>query len=421
MSRIPPFIFALLLNSAAVVCGAQSVAIGAGVPLRVTLDQRLKIGAADVPVSGHLADAVYVGDRLVVPAGSEVRGRVAEVNAAPRKQHLGMIMRGDFTPPRDPQIEFEKLILPNGQEIAIQTAVAQRSGEPVRMQEAKQRQSMPRRLKSMAKERKAEALRTLKEDRKWSYIKDRLLLSLPYHPQWIDAGTPFDAALSAPVEVPVREQSSADLSQVGMRLPSNSILHARLLSPISSGKDKQGNAVSAVLTDPLFDEQHRLLLPEGTLLKGAVTRAKPARRFARNGQLRFTFTSIDLPGEMKRPLLMHGQLTATEGDPAANLTVDAEGGTQAQSPKNKYLAPLTVAFLASTAQVDDEGGSTQGFFAGGFGLLGRAAVLGARLTPVSSGFAYYALSQSVYSRLIARGHDVTFPKNTRMEIQIGER
>jgi hypothetical protein len=124
---------------------------------------------------------------------------------------------------------------------------------------------------------------------------------------------------------------------------------------------------------------------------------------------------------MKRALSVHGQITETEGDPAANLKVDAEGGTQAQSAKNKYLAPLTVAFLASTAQTDDEGGGGQSFFAGGFGLLGRAIVLGARLTPVSSGFAYYALSQSVYSRLIARGHDVTFPKNTRMEIQIGDR
>ncbi|MEO8724803.1 MAG: hypothetical protein ABI383_01655, partial [Acidobacteriaceae bacterium] len=189
---------------------------------------------------------------------------------------------------------------------------------------------------------------------------------------------------------------------------------------VSSATGKPGGAVAAELTHPLFDPTNGyLLLPQGTLLEGKIMRAKPARRLARNGQLRFIFTSVELPGELVRT--MHGQLTAAEGDPNAHLKLDSEGAAQAQSPKNKYLAPLTVALLATAAQHDDEGGGPQSFLAGGFGLIGRVVVLAARSTPVSSGFAYYGLSRSVYSRLIARGHDVIFPKNTRLEIQVGER
>ncbi len=281
-------------------------------------------------------------------------------------------------------------------------------------------QSRVSQIKVMVRERKAEALRIMREPGKLDRVKTMLWMSLPYHPQWIEKGTQLDADLREPVAVPVVAHAPTDISaDAGTRLPSNAVVRARLVSGLDSATDKKGHPVEAVMTEPVFDEQHRLLLPEGTALRGTVTRSKPARWFARNGQLRFTFTGMSLPGDVERKL--HGQITAAEGDPKARLKVDPEGGAEAQPARNKYLAPLALATLAATAQSDEEGGGGQGFVAGGFGLMGRLMVLAVRATPVSSGFAYYSLSHSLYSRWIARGHNVVFPRDTRMEIQFGER
>jgi hypothetical protein len=40
---------------------------------------------------------------------------------------------------------------------------------------------------------------------------------------------------------------------------------------------------------------------------------------------------------------------------------------------------------------------------------------------LAQGFAYFALSKSIYKRWIAKGHEVSFPKDTRLEIELSER
>ena len=68
------------------------------------------------------------------------------------------------------------------------------------------------------------------------------------------------------------------------------VIEARLTQDLSSATTKQGETVDAVLTKPLLDDtKKQVILPEGTHLEGVILQAKPARWFARNGKLRFTF------------------------------------------------------------------------------------------------------------------------------------
>ena len=53
------------------------------------------------------------------------------------------------------------------------------------------------------------------------------------------------------------------------------------------------------------------------------------------------------------------------------------------------------------------------------GFAGAVISLLAHSRPVSAGFAFYGAGWSVYSHFVARGVDVTFPKNTPMEIRFG--
>ena len=54
--------------------------------------------------------------------------------------------------------------------------------------------------------------------------------------------------------------------------------------------------------------------------------------------------------------------------------------------------------------------------AAGFGLVGRVLFLLASCHPVSAGFDFYGMGWSVYSHAVARGSEVTFARNSPMEI-----
>lgn len=399
----------------------ENVVVAAGVPLRIALDRKipLKRAGQSIAVQGKLALPVYVGDELVLPQGAEVLGNIVALDNASKRERLNARMSGDFSPLHVAHMRFNQITLAGGQTLRIQTDEAQRSGQLVRFQSGGLRKpSLFGRVKQLARERKDEAVQTVAAPGKMERLKQRLISSLPYHSQWIPAGTQYDAELAAPLKVSLPAHRP-DLEQLGSHPPANTAVKARLLSTISSSVDSRGSQVEAQITEPVFNARHKLLLPQGTILNGSVVQSKRAKWFGRNGQLRFTFTSIQLPGNMEQTL--HGQVAAAEADPQAHLKVDAEGGTEAQPAKGRYLAPLTLGLLAASAQTDDEGGGPQGAVAGGFGLLGRVIALAARSTPVSAGFSYYALSRSLYSRWIAKGHDVTFPTDTRLEIQFGAR
>ena len=55
----------------------------------------------------------------------------------------------------------------------------------------------------------------------------------------------------------------------------------------------------------------------------------------------------------------------------------------------------------------------------GFGLVGMVIGMAAHYRPVSAGFAFYVAGLSVGTHVMARGNDVTFVKNTPMEIRFG--
>jgi hypothetical protein len=199
------------------------------------------------------------------------------------------------------------------------------------------------------------------------------------------------------------------------------------MQDLGSATVKQGASVNAVLTKPLLDPtQKEVVLPEGTHLTGSVLQAKPARWFARNGKLRFAFRSIELPAGSEQQVMehtVHGLMTAAEAAPGQDVSVDSEGGAKAGSGKNKYLAPLALGVLAASSMDGDEASDVfkNGVVSNGFGLVARVVTMAASNRGLAQGFAYFALSKSIYKRWIAKGHEVSFPKDTRLEIELSER
>ena len=181
-------------------------------------------------------------------------------------------------------------------------------------------------------------------------------------------------------------------------------------------------SAEAVLSKPLFDAaKEHVLLPEGTKLNGIVVQAQPARYWARNGKLRFSFRSVEVPQAAEAHEVL-GQVSAAEGMRGENLSIDSEGGAKAGSGKNKLLAPLALGVMAM-ASMDDDGplAVKGGVTSNGFGLVARIVGVAAASPKVSATFAYFALAKSVYKRWIAKGHEVEFPRDTRLEIELANR
>ncbi|HYW47467.1 MAG TPA: hypothetical protein VE959_31655 [Bryobacteraceae bacterium] len=418
-------------------------------------------------MEAKLLEPVFAFDREVIPAGTVVQGDVSRTQPIGKWQRVRAIVSGDFTPLRSARVEFTTLILPDGHKLATHTIETMGLNsiytEPRKNQKAQpqnQNGGILGTAKQTAKDRVNSAIDSVRGPNKKEKLIDLLWSKLPYRPQYVRRGTRFDAALQDPLQFGFEPVKQVDLTELGSQPLPDSVVHARLLTALSSASAKQGDAVEAVVTAPLFSPAHKLVLPEGARLTGTVVVARKARFFHRGGQLRFSFQKIDLPEEVanlrfsapeptnptapkqttlmtREPMKTQAVLEAAEGSGKAQIKVDSEGGVQAKESKTRFIAPLISLMVASRAADNDHhhdhdaddtgvqagaGGNVSGRTLGGglgLGMLGAAV---SQSSPyVGMAFGYYGLAWSVYSHVVARGGEVQFDKNAMMDIKFSTR
>lgn len=399
---------------------AQIDVIPAGVPLRIQVDHRCR-AKPGTRVAGHLIAPVYLVDHEVLPVNTPVTGVVDGTMAASRGARLRAMLDGDFTPQATPDLVFNAIDLADRRPVPMHTSVVQRDAGVIRMRPLKKKPSLVEQARAQIEDRKREAIDEVHHPNLGDRFEKWVYGQLPWHPQMIWTGTEFDAQLTSPVPIPeLHSFSPLPLDDLKGATPTG-IIDARLTVDLSSATARKGQPVSAVLTKPLLTaDSKEMILPEGARMDGFVTQAQPARWFARNGKLRFTFRSLETPGEA-RPVI-HGDLSAAEGAPDDHLQINEEGTAQATSGPGKYLAPLALGFMTATTYGDDAGHfGNSAVASNGFGLAARIVAITAANPAVARGFAWFALSKSVYYRWISKGREVDFPRDTRLEVTLGER
>ncbi len=428
--------------------------VPAGTPLRLYTTRRFS-KRKGTPVTAKVLEPVYAFDQQTIPTGTLVAGSVSRTQPVRKWERAQAILRGDFTPLRISEVEFHSLLLPDGRTLAVRTAETEGLNsiyeEPKKKRPKKQtanggvlgtaRQTLQDRINAQVNGRSQGVVAILRSPDRKERLYDFAMAKLPYHPQYVRRGTRFDAELSESISFGTESITRESAALLGTQPPPDSVASVRLLTPLDSGSAKQGEAVQAVLTEPLFAPGHKLVLPEGTLMKGAVTMTRRARWFHRSGQLRFNFSDVALPPEVAelrfgQPAGEHLQarLQAAEGSGPTPVKVDSEGTVKATEPKSRLLAPVLSAIVASRAADNDAGrasaGATNHAAGGGvgrrvlggglgFGLLGTAIAQSSRYVGVA--FGYYGLAWSIYNNVIARGVEVHFEKNAVMEVKFGGR
>ena len=414
-----------LLLSAAIAASAQTPAgiLPAGTPLPLKIAGNLPMHTGQ-PVRAELLYSVYADNQILLPAKTVFIGTVTDLHSD-HSRRLQARINGDFTPFHTPVVRFNQIVLADGTALPISAGPAA-DGAPILRLTA----PPPRKGGFIHKQWDAGMeilhgqIAVFTAPEKTDRLLQLLYHQLPYHPERIEKGTAWTIETTEPLSIPAEPALASD-PVVAEKKPAPAadndrptwIIQAYLSDSLSSATAKTGQSIEAVVAEPVYNPDHTVAVPQGARVVGAITRAKPARSFARAGTLHFDFRQVILPGGQTRNV--QASLTGADAASAAKLAMDSEGRVKPE-PQDKIVVPLLLAFLATRPLDEDRGASEGGknfVGANGFGLIGNIIGLAGGSPNIASGIGAYGTAVSVYRRWIARGKDVSFVRDTRIVVE----
>jgi len=410
-----------------------------GAPLKIALDTEVRVREVGQAIHGKTTEPVYAFDKLLIPAGTVVNGKVSAIDSVPGKTRVLDATDGNFSPARHVHVQFDELVMADGRHVALQTVASPAPDGVLRFVSANETEKKNKvedaeggkvsATRQAIHQQWSELQKQIHEPGKMHKLKRIALAQIPVHPQYIDAGTSFNADLLQALDFGTEAVNPEALTNIGSAPPNGSVVHARLVTALSSSTAKKGDPVEALITEPLVASDH-LILPEGSVIKGSVVEVHAARQLGRNGQLRILFREVAPPNglEQKVETTLEGVAVAKD----EHLKLDAEGGAEVTTPRTRYLITgIQVMLAASQASPDrdaGQGGQSAGEAGGGaasgasgFKLVGMIVGIAAHSRVVSAGFGSYGAAMSIYYHFLARGHDVVYPKDMAMVIGLGTR
>ncbi|HZD49283.1 MAG TPA: hypothetical protein VE178_11110 [Silvibacterium sp.] len=424
------FLFSFLAVARPVWCQSvtpEPVIVPTGTPIEAKLTRHvpMKLGQ---PVQASLAHPVYADNKIALPEGVLLHGSVISLEPD-RALRNDARLNVDFTPYHRPTVNFTSATLPNGTVIPLSTAPSSDGAPVIHLAPAGSKHTS---LIAMGVESVKGWISSTKEALFSPGMGDRMVQlfyhQLPYHPERIQQGTMWTCELREPVSVPAatsnamsRDPIRATHAQPVSNVPEKADLelHAYLDEEISSASAKVGQQFQATVAEPVRGPDHSLIVPQGAVLIGRITRAKPARSFHRDGRLRFDFRELQMPGGSQQQII--GSVAGMEAMAGSSLKMDSEGGVQSQQ-QGKVIVPLILTVLASRT-LDDDSNLTGSAAAGsnGMGLIGRVISMTAASRNLAAGIGFYGAAVSVYRRWLRHGTDITFPKDNRIDIDVSQR
>ena len=409
-----------------------------GTPLKVVLDRELRIRGPGQPVHGKTLEPIYCFDKLLIPAGSEVTGRVADIEGVSKKTRTLAAINADFSPQHKIRVELDEVHLSDGRVLPVHAVVAPGTNgvlQFVSANQAKEGKIAEGKAKSKLAQAEADAKRQMAAlkaqivaPNKVHRLERYAMSQSPYRPQYLDPGTSFNASIPQLLAFGTEQLKPAMVENIGQLPESGGVVHAWLATPLNSATAKRGDPVEARISQPLVVDSH-LCIPEGSELKGTVSQVRAARRFGRNGQLRISFHQVVPPNGLEQQI--RSTLEGMDVAKGENLTLDSEGGAQVKTSKTRYLTTsIAVMLAASSASPDSDAGrrdaagptgpnAANGAF--GFKLVGTLVGIFARSRSLAAGMGAYGAARSIYDHFLARGRNVNYPKNMSMVLALGSR
>jgi hypothetical protein len=385
---------------------------------RVELIHRTRLSKGRA-VESRLLEPIYAENRLLVPRGALLEGVISNVYPASRSKRLDAKFHGDFTPLAEPEIRWTALERSDGARFLLEASSAGDKPSTLVFHSpgSGERGSLMHRAWQGLMQRKDSFVSTVSAPHRWERLQRFFWSQMPYHPQYLEEGTQYEMTLERELALVSAAPMAAPAANPQRPVDQLVTVRSRLSGPLDSAKAKAGDPVEAVVTEPVFDAQNRLMIPQDSILHGRVLRAEPAKSFGRGGTLRFAFDQITLPGGTQQAV--DATPRAIESNSAAKIQVDQEGGITHQ-PERSIAAPLMMGVLSASAISDNDGNALgkSAVSSNGFALVGRLAAVGIGSPYVGGSIGAAATARSIYTHWLAHGKQTQFEKNTEVQLEL---
>jgi len=422
LQRAGTLLSTVLLASYPLLCQTPAAIVPPGTPLPVTIEDHLPMRAGQT-IRAHLLYPVYVDDTLILPEKTIVTGTVTGL-LAKRSQRNNARFNGDFTPFHTPVVRLTGITLPDGTSLPVVTTTAT-NGAPIYRLVAPppSKGGFIRRQYDSGMQIFHGQIAVITAPHKGDRLLQLFYHQLPYHPERIESGTAWTVETAAPLAIPAQpalpatdSSKSAPPTTPATDSHQSWFIQAYLNQALDSATAKVGQPIKATVVEPIYNPDHTIAVPQGATLVGAVTRAKSARSFARSGSLSFDFNQMIMPNGYTQSV--QSELKGVDSNSTTDLQMSSEGKVQPK-PQDKLVVPLILALLATRPLDEDRDfqGGRNFVGANGFGLVGNIIGWAGGSSNIATGIGAYGTALSLYRRWIASGHQVSFPRDTRLVLQ----
>lgn len=376
---------------------AQTAAVSySNLYVKVQLDGKLKpaaLKAGDV-VPGTLSRSVFWRDQELFPAGSSVRLIVDKLERRKRapNDHWPWVIKA-FTPRHEkyPTFQSAQVLLADGSEVSLRVSLVS-IGQEIEVQAAPRKGRVGQHPEKSATADNF-SVPPSTSPRKYGK-KPKPLAASPT--------ANFEAVVVKAEELPPGPHSPSASSGETVTVAAGTHAKVILLDSVSASKSRPGDSFKARLVEPVY-AGHTLVLPEGTVFEGKVTKRVGPRTLSRSGSLLLSFIAVTSPSGTIEPIA--ASIAGIQLNPRSHTRVDPEGQLKGDRPGKAWMLMNLGVTGGISKEVDD-----------GTQLLIEAIVSSATDVSTAGTARIAGACASGLFMLTRHGRDVVLPKFTEMDI-----
>jgi hypothetical protein len=339
------------------VVGAQNPAPGtnlkeydvpAGAILRMELSgpvnvSHLKPGSE---LAGQLVHPIYVYDHALIPAGSQVHAVVDKVEKQKPAEKKGFLERVETVRSLgmnhhnlyEVSLRAATVKLPSGAEVPMDLRFI-RGGEEVRLQPNDEGQM---KVGGTTGKDLAQHAPGVSQVARIKHGKNQVQ---EYRHPLATLEVAHAARLQLPAQPEVPRATGHPVT-----IPAGTHADFLLLTELRASESKQGDTFQARLVEPIFQPDGHLLVPEGSLLDGHISKLVQPRRMSRAASMYLVFDRLTEPGGEGQKVA--ASLASADVGKKAPVSLDPEGGLHGKGGA-RNLAKRVVIGAASEHAVDE--------------------------------------------------------------------
>ena len=128
-----------------------SMSVEVGTPIKVAIGSDVRMRKVGQAIQCRTTEPVYAFDKLLIPVGTVVNGRVSAIDAVPKMVRTMQAANGNFSPARKVHVQFDELVMDDGRRVPLQTVASPTPDGVLRFVSAKEKPEQKNKVQDAAK------------------------------------------------------------------------------------------------------------------------------------------------------------------------------------------------------------------------------------------------------------------------------